>query len=68
MNEIINIFLIQDFPKPPASESLESIKFHFLVMFIELPHEIVELKFSCILRGYWCINQPIDLDKLQGVI
>ena len=37
-------------------------------MFIELPHEIVELKFSCILRGYWCINQPIDLDKLRGGI
>ena len=35
-------------------------------MFIELPHEIVELKFSCILRDYWCIDQPIDLDKLQG--
>ena len=38
------------------------------MMFIELPHEIVELKFSCILRGYWCINQPIDLDKLRGGI
>ena len=37
-------------------------------MFIELPHEIVELKFSCIPRGYWCINQPIDLDKLRGGI